>query len=152
LFGIQLGGGRDINQAVACCQELIKQPSKAHLILLADLHEGGDSLGLLRRLAALTRSGVGVVVLLALTDQGNPEYSEGMAGQVVALGIPTFGCTPDQFPDLMAKALRRDGIAEWTAQEDIRLVRPGLTLDFAVRKPVARSKPIADSISALNTR
>jgi Mg-chelatase subunit ChlD len=124
LFGIQLGGGTDINQAVAYCQGLIEQPSKAHLVLLTDLYEGGDSEDLLGRLAALTRAGVGVVVLLALTDQGNPGYSEEMAGQVAALGIPTFGCTPDQFPDLMAKALRREDIAAWAAGEDIRLVRP----------------------------
>jgi Mg-chelatase subunit ChlD len=124
LFGIQLGGGTDINQAVGSCQNLIEQPSKAHLVLLTDLYEGGESEDLLQRLAALTRSGVSVIVLLALTDQGNPGYSQELAGQVAGLGIATFACTPDQFPDLMAKALRREDIAAWAAQEDIRLVRP----------------------------
>ena len=40
-----------------------------------------------------------------------------------ALGCPVFACTPDQFPDLMAHALRRDDLAEWAASRDIALVR-----------------------------
>ncbi|MDR2253529.1 MAG: VWA domain-containing protein [Bifidobacteriaceae bacterium] len=124
LFGIQLGGGTDINQAVAYCAELIDQPTKAHLILLTDLYEGGDETQLLRRLSALTRVGVNVVVLVALTDQGNPGYSADTAAKVAALGVPVFACTPDQFPDLMAVALRRDDIGAWAAGRDIRLVRP----------------------------
>ena len=36
--------------------------------------EGGDTDSLLSRLAALVRSGVNVIVLLALSDQGRPSY------------------------------------------------------------------------------
>src|SRR5690606_3592892 len=42
LFGVQLGGGTDINQAIAYCEGLIGQPAKTHLILISDLAEGGD--------------------------------------------------------------------------------------------------------------
>jgi hypothetical protein len=124
LFGVQLGGGTDINQAVAYCADRIERPMKTHLVLVTDLFEGGDEKQLLRRLAALERSGVGVIVLLALTDQGAPGYSADTAGKVAALGIPAFACTPDQFPDLMAAALRREDIAVWAASRDIKLVRP----------------------------
>ncbi|MDR2565809.1 MAG: VWA domain-containing protein [Bifidobacteriaceae bacterium] len=124
LFGVQLGGGTDINQAVAYCADLMDRPSRSHLILLTDLYEGGDEEQLLRRLASLTRLGVNVIVLLALTDQGDPGYSAETAELVAALGIPVFGCTPDQFPDLMATALRREDIAAWAAKQDIRLIRP----------------------------
>jgi len=123
LFGIQLGGGTDIDQAVGYCANGIERPAKAHFILITDLFEGGDEQSLLQRLAALVRSGVNVIVLLALTDQGRPSYDDAMAGKVAALGIPCFACTPDQFPDLMGAALRRDDIASWAASQDIKTVR-----------------------------
>ena len=123
LFGIQLGGGTDINQAIAYCAERIERPTKAHFVLITDLYEGGDEEDMLRRLAVLVRSGVNVIVLLALTDQGRPGYSESTAARVAALGIPAFACTPDLFPDMMAAALRREDIAVWAAGMNIKVVR-----------------------------
>ena len=125
LFGVQLGGGTDINRAVAYCEDQIERPSKTHLILITDLMEGGDANALLARIAALIGQGVNVIVLLALTDTGRPYYDEEMAGKVSALGAPVFACTPDQFPDLMATALRRDDIQSWAAGQDIKTIRPG---------------------------
>lgn len=123
LFGIQLGGGTDINRAVAYCEDRIERPSKAHLILITDLYEGGDANALVDRLARLQAIGVNVIVLLALTDTGRPAYDPALSGKVAALGVPVFACTPDQFPDLMATALRRDDIAAWAADQDIKLIR-----------------------------
>lgn len=124
LFGVQLGGGTDINRAVAYCAEHIERPTKSHLVLVTDLYEGGNGVEMLQRLAALVRAGVNVVVLLALTDGGRPAYDARMVGLVAQLGIPVFTCTPDIFPDLMAAALRRDDITAWAAGADIKLVRP----------------------------
>ena len=123
LFGVQLGGGTDINAAVAYCAERIERPTKSHFILISDLFEGGDGPQLLQRLSALVRAGVNVIVLLALTDQGGPGYDAAMAGAVAVLGIPVFTCTPDIFPDLMAAALRREDIGQWAAGTDIKLLR-----------------------------
>ncbi len=123
LFGVQLGGGTDINQAVAYCADRIERPTKSHFVLITDLYEGGNGQELLRRLAALVRSGVNVVVLLALTDQGRPGYDPAMSASVAALGIPVFACTPDLFPDMMAAALRREDIGAWAAGADIKLIR-----------------------------
>jgi hypothetical protein len=123
LFGIQLGGGTDINRAVAYCEDRIERPSKAHLILITDLYEGGDADALVDRLARLKAIGVNVIVLLALTDTGRPAYDPALSGKVAALGVPVFACTPDQFPDLMATALRREDIAAWAADLDIKLIR-----------------------------
>ena len=50
LFGVQLGGGTDINQAVAYCSERIERPGKAHLVLITDLYEGGNAEETLARL------------------------------------------------------------------------------------------------------
>lgn len=123
LFGVQLGGGTDINQAVAYCADKIERPSKAHFILITDLYEGGNAEEMLTRLARLIGMGVNVIVLLALSDQGRPANDPNLSARVAALGAPVFACTPDQFPDLMAAALRRQDIHAWAAKEDIKLVR-----------------------------
>lgn len=125
LFGIQLGGGTDINGAVSYCQKRIERPTKAHLVLITDLYENGVAAGLLDRLAQIKASGVNVIVLLALTDTGRPAYDSHLAGRVAGLGIPVFACTPDQFPGLMAAALRREDINAWAAGEDIKTILPG---------------------------
>ena len=51
LFGIQLGGGTDIDQALGYCQTLVGNPSKTVLVLVTDLYEGGDPESMLRRAA-----------------------------------------------------------------------------------------------------
>jgi len=124
LFGVQLGGGTDINQAVAYCADKIERPGKSHFVLITDLYEGGNAEEMLTRLARLIALGVNVIVLLALSDAGRPAYNPNLSARVAALGAPVFACTPDQFPDLMAAALRRQDLHAWAAQQDIKLVRP----------------------------
>jgi len=92
-----LAGGTDINRAAAYCEERIERPTKAHLILITDLYEGGNAEALVDRLARLVLRGVNVIVLLALTDTGRPAYNPALSAKVAALGIPVFACTPDQF-------------------------------------------------------
>ena len=123
LFGVQLGGGTDINQAVAYCQQKIERPSKSHFIMVTDLYEGGNEKEMLARLGNMVQSGINVIILLALSDDGRPSYSQTTAEAVAEMGIPVFACTPDQFPDLMATALRREDIGNWAASEDIKLIR-----------------------------
>jgi hypothetical protein len=45
------------------------------------------------------------------------------ASRCCALGAPVFARTPDQFPDLMAAALRRQDMQARAAGQDIKLVR-----------------------------
>jgi Mg-chelatase subunit ChlD len=123
LFGVQLGGGTDINAALAYCEQRIEHPSKTHLILITDLYEGGDAKSMLARVAALKRSGVNIIVLLALSDDGHPGYHANHAEQIAAMDCPVFACTPDQFPELMAAALTRQDISQWAGARDIALVR-----------------------------
>ena len=114
LFGTQLGGGTDINRAVAYCQGLVARPNDTILVLISDLYEGGAREELLRRVAALTSAGVQVVVLLALSDEGAPAYDRENAAALAAMGVPAFACTPDAFPDLMAAAIERRDLKEWS--------------------------------------
>lgn len=124
LFGIQLGGGTDINQAIAYCADQIERPNKTHLILISDLYEGGNAEQLRQRIGQLLRQDVNVITLLALSDDGRPSYDPQMAADFAALGSPVFACTPDQFPDLMATALKREDILLWAADQNITTVRP----------------------------
>ena len=114
LFGTQLGGGTDINRALAYCESLITKPENTILVLISDLYEGGVRASLLRRARALTESGVQLVVLLALSDSGTPSYDADNAAALAELGIPAFACTPDLFPDLMAAAIRREDLHTWS--------------------------------------
>ena len=119
LFGTQLGGGTDINQALAYCEGLVGQPDDTILVLISDLLEGGDQTALFRRAASLVASGVTLVTLLALSDDGAPAYDHVNAQAFAALGSPVFACTPDQFPDLMAAAIERRDLTAWAAGEGI---------------------------------
>ena len=107
LFGCQLGGGTDINRAVAYCAELITRPTETVFLLITDLYEGGDGEDLMRRLAALHRAGVRVVVLLALSDAGAPAYDHDRAALLAEIGILAFACTPDAFPELLGVVIDR---------------------------------------------
>ncbi len=124
LFGVQLGGGTDINLALAYCETLVRRPLATHLVLISDLEEGGDATEMLGRVDRLTRTGVRMVVLLALSDEGKPYYHVEHAARIAAFGVPVFGCTPDLFPDLMATALSRGDLAAWAAANEIVVVRP----------------------------
>lgn len=119
LFGVQLGGGTDINGAVGYCQSIIREPRNTILVLISDLYEGGVEENLLRRAAALVDSGVQFITLLALSDEGAPAYDHGLAAKLAALGVPSFACTPDAFPGLMAAAIRRDDVGAWAATQGI---------------------------------
>lgn len=123
LFGTQLGGGTDINRALGYCQGLVRNPTETILVLISDLYEGGNNTEMLKRVAALVASGVQFITLLALNDDGAPYFDHSNAAKMAGLGIPSFACTPDQFPDLMAAAINRQDIGKWAAAQDIVTAR-----------------------------
>ncbi|MFF0495551.1 VWA domain-containing protein [Nocardia aobensis] len=113
LFGTQLGGGTDINRAIAYCGQLITRPADTLFVLISDLYEGGIRDEMLRRVSTMKEAGVQVLVLLALSDEGAPAYDHDNAAALAALGVPAFACTPDRFPDLLSVALDRGDVATW---------------------------------------
>jgi len=119
LFGVQLGGGTDINRALAYCQGLIQQPNDTIVVLISDLYEGGIAEEMLRRASAIVDSGATMIALLALSDSGRPSFDANHAAALAGIGVPAFACTPDKFPDLMAAAIERRDIASWAADNDI---------------------------------
>jgi len=123
LFGTQLGGGTDINRALAYCQQVITRPAQTILVLITDLYEGGNRQEMMRRAATLVSSGVQVICLLALSDRGAPSFDQHNAAQLASMGIPSFACTPDLFPDLMAAAIQKQDLNLWAAKNDIVTAR-----------------------------
>ncbi len=121
LFGVQLGGGTDINKALGYCQEIITKPNDTILVLITDLYEGGNVQQMQRKIEEIVSSGVQMVCLLALDDQGAPSYDHGNAKFLAAQGVPVFACTPDIFPDMMAAAISKQDLNQWAGDRDIVL-------------------------------
>jgi Mg-chelatase subunit ChlD len=116
LFGVQLGGGTDINRAVKYCQGLVHEPGKTLFILITDLFEGGNQAELVRRMEDMAASGVRAVTLLALSDSGVPSYDEHLAKRLRELGVPCFGCTPQLLPDLLSGAIKGANLEQLAAR------------------------------------
>lgn len=116
LFGVQLGGGTDIARALTYCQGVITRPQDTVLVLVTDLYEGGDAREMRKKFVSLVNSGVQLIVLPALNDDGAPSYDKSHAEFLANIGVPTFACTPDKFPDLIAAALSKQDIGMWISQ------------------------------------
>lgn len=119
LFGVQLGGGTDINLALQKSQDKITKPSDTIFVLISDLYEGGNEREMLRRAKDMVDSGVQFICLLALSDDGTPYYDHQNAKRLNEMGIPVFACTPDLFPDMMAAAIRKEDLANWASKNDV---------------------------------
>lgn len=111
LYGIQLGGGTDIEKSVKYCADLVVEPNKTTMFLITDLYEGGNRNGLLRRLSELKEFGVNLIVLLAISDAGKPFYDAQMAEKIAGLDIPCFACPPEKLPELLALALNKKSLS-----------------------------------------
>ncbi len=121
LFGVQLGGGTDINNVLTYCQSGLTRPADTIVVLLSDLMEGGAPEPMRIRCLELVESGVQLIALLALSDDGAPGYDAPNAQFLSAIGVPVFACTPDIFPDLMAAAIEQRDLRQWAGEHAIVL-------------------------------
>ncbi|MDE7098901.1 MAG: VWA domain-containing protein, partial [Ruminococcus sp.] len=112
LYGIQLGGGTDIEKSVAYCSELVTEPAKTTMFIVTDLYEGGNRNGLIRRISELKSSGVNIIILLAISDRGKPCYDENLAQKIAEFDIPCFACPPEKLPDLLERALKNQPMTD----------------------------------------
>jgi len=120
LFGVQLGGGTDINKALTYCQQIISRPAETTVVLITDLYEGGDQAAMRKRMQSIVASGAQLITLLALNDDGAPYYDHQNAEFLASIGVPVFACTPDLFPDLMAAALSKQDVSQWAGKHGIK--------------------------------
>jgi hypothetical protein len=68
---------------------------------------------MLKRAGAIRASGVNFITLLALSDDGAPGYGRNTAEAFATMGIPSFACTPDKFPELIAAAIQQKDLSNW---------------------------------------
>lgn len=113
LFATQLGGGTHISKALRYGRQFVRQPRNTIMVLISDLMEGGPQEELLRQAMEIKASGVNFITLLALNDKGAPMYDHHIATQFTQLEIPTFACTPEAFPELMAKAIKGERLGHF---------------------------------------
>jgi Mg-chelatase subunit ChlD len=105
LYGMQLGGGTDINRSITYCRQFIDEPERSIFILISDLFEGGNRQQMLAQMLEMKSAGVRVICLLTLSNAGLPYYDELIAGELAKADIACFGCTPEKLPDLVKKVL-----------------------------------------------
>lgn len=105
LFSTQLGGGTDIQKALGYAEKLITRPRDTSVVVISDLYEGANVQETLRRYHSLVHAGVRVINILALNDEGAPDYDKKLAQQLSNMGVPSFACTPAEFPSVMAELL-----------------------------------------------
>ncbi len=111
LYGIQLGGGTDINKSVAYCQTLITEPEKTTMFIITDLYEGGNESALVKKIEELKESGVNIIVLLAISDRGKPCFDSHLADKISSFDIPCFACPPERLPELLELALKKRSLS-----------------------------------------
>ena len=116
IFGVQLGGGTDINKAVAYCEKFVTDPAQTIFFLISDLIEGGNQSQLIRRMKEMVESGVRVICLLALSDSGIPTFDENVAKRLSEVGVPCFGCTPNKLPELIEGVLKKQNLKALAAR------------------------------------
>lgn len=120
LFGIQLGGGTNIDKSVAYCEQFITEPKKTLFIIISDLYEGGNQARLIRRMREMREAGVKTLGLLALSDEGKPFYDERLAKTLAKDGTPCFACTPALLPQLVEGALKGEDLTELAKKLDTK--------------------------------
>ncbi len=115
LFRTELGGGTNIQQAIAYAETLLEDDRETHMILISDLYEGSDDQQLLHRIRRLLDRDVTLVSMLALDDDGTPSYNRDMAGVLKRWEVPVFACSPDVFPVVMAAAINQEDLSRFSS-------------------------------------
>lgn len=110
MFKAQLGGGTDIGKALRYVHTQIRDGRDAYVILISDLFEGGSQELLIQAAQQLMDSSAKLITLLALDDQGRPDYDRTVARDLGQIGVKSLACPPERFPGLIASFLNEEPI------------------------------------------
>ncbi len=114
LMRAQLGGGTNIYNALSyATSKALDDPKESWIVLISDLFEGGPLPLLIDKVTEAVNHNVHLVSLLALDDNGAPAYDRKVAQRFADLGIPSFACTPEKFPNLIAAALNQQDLSSF---------------------------------------
>ncbi|MFD6426350.1 DUF5682 family protein, partial [Streptomyces sp. NPDC060198] len=94
LLEVSVGGGTHIAAGLRHARSLIAVPSRTLVVVISDFEEGAPLGGLLAEVRALVSTGCHVLGCASLDDVGRPRYSTGVAGQLVAAGMPVAALSP----------------------------------------------------------
>ncbi len=94
LLEVSVGGGTHIAAGLRHARELVTVPSRTLVVVISDFEEGYPLGGLLAEVRALVGAGCHVLGCASLDDSGRPRYSTGVAGQLVAAGMPVAALSP----------------------------------------------------------
>ncbi|MFD4596862.1 DUF5682 family protein [Streptomyces sp. NPDC058464] len=94
LLEVSVGGGTHIAAGLRHARELVTVPSRTLVVVVSDFEEGYPVGGLLAEVRALVGAGCQVLGCASLDDSGRPRYSTGIAGQLVAAGMPVAALSP----------------------------------------------------------
>ncbi|MDQ1041040.1 hypothetical protein QFZ75_007456 [Streptomyces sp. V3I8] len=94
LLEVSVGGGTHIAAGLRHARELVTVPSRTLVVVVSDFEEGYPIGGLLAEVRGLVGAGCHVLGCASLDDTGRPRYSTGVAGQLVAAGMPVAALSP----------------------------------------------------------
>ncbi|MFE4214980.1 DUF5682 family protein [Streptomyces sp. NPDC056844] len=94
LLEVSVGGGTHIAAGLRHARSLITVPTRTLVVVISDFEEGAPLGGLLAEVRALVATGAHVLGCASLDDAGRPRYSTGVAGQLVAAGMPVAALSP----------------------------------------------------------
>ncbi|MFJ2767162.1 DUF5682 family protein [Streptomyces sp. NPDC087300] len=94
LLEVRVGGGTSITRGLRHARTLVTVPSRTLVVLVSDFEEGGPVGPILSEVRALVDAGCHVLGCASLDDEGRPRYSAGVAGQLVAAGMPVAALSP----------------------------------------------------------
>ncbi|MFG2882712.1 DUF5682 family protein [Streptomyces sp. NPDC048297] len=94
LLEVSVGGGTHIAAGLRHARELVTVPSRTLVVVVSDFEEGYPLGGLLAEVRALVGAGCHVLGCASLDDAGRPRYATGVAGQLVAAGMPVAALSP----------------------------------------------------------
>lgn len=105
LLTAHLGGGTNIAQAMKHAESLVSQPTRTVVALISDFEEGGSVSALVSSVRRLASSGVTLLGLAAMSDEGDPWYDAATGARLVAAGMPVAAMTPDRFAEWLAEVM-----------------------------------------------
>ncbi|WP_407841840.1 vWA domain-containing protein [Streptomyces stoeckheimensis] len=94
LLEVRVGGGTHIAAGLRHARTLVTVPSRTLIVVISDFEEGHPVGGLLSEVRTLVGAGCHVLGCASLDDSGRPRYSTGVAGQLVAAGMPVAALSP----------------------------------------------------------
>ncbi len=106
LMKVQLGGGTDIQQAVAYGESLVDVPRRTIVVLITDFYEGGSPGMLVERVRGLCAQGTTVLGLAALDQDAVPTYDRDLAQRLVNVGAHVGAMTPGELAAWIAEKVR----------------------------------------------